>query len=255
MAAKSTKAEVSIKRIETTTLEVHVLGTTPFVCNTMSFKAQGDLVGGSVKKNKAQKETTLKHDPMQEFRDSAMRSRGDDAPTRIIFPGGGMKKAFAQAAVDIPGAAKAAIFRLAQVLEYDIPIYGVPQFFMKPVRMQGPSRTPDIRTRAIVPEWASTFHVQIVRPNLTEQNIVDLIASAGVIIGIGDGRPEKGALNMGCFEIVNEDDPRLLRIIEEGGREAQDAAFEKPAMFDHDTEQLWRWFLEEAVRREVKITL
>jgi hypothetical protein len=252
--AKKSEKEVSVLRVNTTTLELRIVGTTPLICNAMSAKVREDLLFPPKKKNQAEKQTTLKHDPMGEYRRSPYRAKGDDAPTRIVFPGGGFKAAIAQAAVDIPGAAKAQIGRLSFVEEHQIPIYGVPQMFMTVVRQAGMSKTPDVRTRAILPEWAASLSITFVRPNLTEQNIADLVASAGIIVGIGDWRPEKGKGNHGQFRLADTDDAEYERIVKSGGLVAQDAALENPTCFDIETEELWEWFQAEVQRRGFKVS-
>jgi len=249
---KQDTAEVEILRIDTTTMEVCVVGMTPLLCNSMSAKVQQELLLPATKKNRAEKETTLKHNPVQEYRNSIYRSKTQDADTLLIFPGGGMKKAIAQAAVDLPGAAKAQIGRLCKVQEIDIPVYGVPQLHMATVRQAGMGKAPDVRTRAVVPEWAAVFHVTFVSPNLTEQNVANLIAAAGLIVGIGDGRAEKGALNFGEFALVEPDDPEFLRIVKTGGRVPQEKAMETPTCYDSETEALLAWWEADSRRRGLK---
>jgi len=253
MAKKKAEAEVTILRVDTTTLGVRIVGRTPLLCNSMSAKVKQELLLPSRKKNKAEKETTLKHNPLEEFRSSIYRAREEASDTLLVFPGGGMKAAIAQAAVDIPGAAKAQIGRLAHVEEINIPVFGIPQIHMGIVRQAGMNKTPDVRTRAIVPEWACEFNVRFTRPNLTEQQIADLTASAGLIVGIGDGRPEKGKLSFGQFELVDQDDETFTRIMATGGRDAQVAAMENPACYDHETAELLEWFNAEAKRRDFKV--
>jgi hypothetical protein len=73
----------------------------------------------------------------------------------------------------------------------------------------------------------------------------NLIAAAGLLIGIGDGRQGKGYFNFGQFEVVNRNDPKFLRIIKNGGIETQDEAIAAPEMYDDgETEQLWNLYLE-----------
>lgn len=250
---KQDAAEVEVLRVDTITMQVCVVGTTPLLCNSMSAKVQQELLLPAKKKNRAEKETTLKHNPPEEYRSSIYRSNDPESGTLLVFPGGGMKKAIAQAAVDIPGAAKAQIGRLCHVQEINIPVFGLPQLHMSVVRQAGMTKTPDVRTRAIVPEWAATFGVTFVRPNLTEQSVANLIAAAGLIVGIGDGRPEKGALNFGQFQLVDANDPDFQRIVKSGGRAAQEAAMEHPTCFDAESESLLSWWEAESKRRGLRI--
>lgn len=244
---------VDIMTLTTKSLQAHIVGTSPLICNAMSQKVQQDLLLPAKKKNRAEKEGTLKHDPLAEYQRSPYRSKGDDAATRIIFPGGGFKAALAQAALDIPGAKKAEIGRLSYVTERNIPIYGIPQMYMAVVRSADMARTPDVRTRAILDEWAATVTVTFVTPNLTEQAVANLLAAAGIIVGIGDGRPQKGKLNFGQFRLASEGDPQFRRIVGTGGREAQDDALANPTCYDLETEELWSWWQAEARRRGFEV--
>lgn len=230
-----------------------IVGSSPFVCNAMSAKARRDLILPPPKKSQKEREASLKHEPLEEYRRSAYRSLGGDARTRIEFPAAGFKRAMASAALEIPGVNKAQIGRLCWAEGHHVPIYGIPQLWMSVVRSADMKRTPDVRTRAIIPEWAAVVTVSYVTPNLRAQPVANLMASAGVFIGVGDGRPEKGALSFGRFEIVDEGDERFRRIIKTGGLKAQDAALDNPTYFDVETEELMEWWRAEVKRRGFKI--
>ena len=247
--AKSEAAVIEIKRVAEEALTFCVVGVSPFVCNAMSAKVMQSLLLPSGKKNATEKATTLKHDPMAEYQRSIYRSLDDGAETRIEFPAGGWKRAMASAALELPGVKKAQIGRLCWVEGHMIPVYGVPQIYMTVVRSADIARTPDVRTRAILPEWAARVPVKFVTPNLNRQGVANLLASAGVFIGVGDGRPEKGALSFGRFKVVSEDDADFQRIVAAGGREVQDAALAEPEAFDSETAELLEWWTAEAHRR------
>ena len=107
------------------------------------------------------------------------------------------------------------------------------------------ARTPDVRTRAIVPEWAAMFTVEYVQPQLSDVSVVNLINAAGMLCGIGDGRQEKG-YGHGQFKIVSADDAEAVHafksIVAHGGREAQDAALAEPTLYDLTTQELLEWY-------------
>jgi hypothetical protein len=133
---------------------------------------------------------------------------------------------------------------------YTLPLWGVPQLYMTVVRSADIRKTPDIRTRAILPQWATIVPASFVRGKLNEQSIYNLYASAGLTCGLGDGRQEKGTMDFGSFKVVNLDDPEFLEIQATGGREAQDAALAEPTYYDADSQELLEWYAEEIVRRE-----
>ncbi len=230
-----------------------IVGTTPLLLNRLSEKARRQLLMPSPRKNQAERAGSLKHDPLEEYRSSVYRTKGDDAGTRICFPGGGVRRAIATAALDTPGATKAQVGRLVKVLEYDLEVYGVPKISCMIVRMADVKRTPDVRTRAILPKWCADLTVQFAHPVFKERAVLNLLATAGDFVGIGDGRPEKGSsLTFGCFRITTADDPEVIAIKAEGGREAQDEALESPTAYDLETEGLLTWFHEEVERRDYK---
>ena len=94
------------------------------------------------------------------------------------------------AALDLPGARKAQIGRLVQVKEGTyrdlIPIYGEPQLLMSVTRSADMNRTPDIRSRCIIPNWAAQITISFVLPTLRETAVVNLLAAAGITAGVGD---------------------------------------------------------------------
>lgn len=250
---KGATSSLDVVRVEQEAATFHIVGTSPMVCNAMSAKARRDLLMPPKRKSKSERETTLKHEPMEEYRRSAYRDVSEDGATRIVFPSAGFKRAMASAALELPGVNKAQIGRLCWAEGHEVPIYGVPQMWMAMVRSADMKRTPDVRTRAILPEWATTVTVSYVYPNLRAQAVANLMASAGVFIGVGDGRPEKGAMSFGRFEIVDEDDERYQRIVTSGARDAQDAAFDEPTFFDSETEELWEWYSAEVKRRGFEV--
>lgn len=243
---------LDIIEIQHETITLAILGRSPLIMNRMSQKAMHELLMPKGRKTAAEKAVSLKHDPMAEYRASPYTLKDDTAPTRLAMPAVAFKKAMTGIAVDIPGAKKAQVGRLAYVEGERVPIYGVPQLFMAVVRSADMNRTPDIRTRCIVPQWASSISVTFVRPLMRAQQIANLIAAAGKTTGVGDWRGEKGSGNYGQFDIVSPDDPRYLEIVASGGRTAQDAGLENPACYDDETTDLLAWFEDESQNRKLR---
>lgn len=246
---KATTAEVM--EIEKGELLFHVLGTTPLILNTMSEKARRTILEPGAKKNRAEKATTAKHDPLYEFRASAYTFSDAQRPTFIGFMASAFKAALRGAAIDIPGATKAEIGRLTYVEGDYVAIYGIPKIFMAITRSADMARTPDVRTRAILPEWACSVTISYVKPLVTQQSVINLLGAAGLIRGIGDWRPEKGSGSYGQFRLVGSNDPDYVRIVKTQGRKAQIAAFQSPECYDDETERLLEWHTAEIGRREL----
>jgi len=240
--------EVVIESLKVGIASVWVRGLTPFICNAMSEKVKRGLLFPGKKKGQAEKEQSIKHDPLLEFRGSAYRSLDiNHEPTRIVFPATGFKSALGEAALETPGAKKTQIGRLVWVDGDKLSLYGVPQMYMAVTKSADINRTPDVRTRAILPEWACQVTIKFVTPQLNAKSIIALLGRAGILIGIGDFRQGKGKGNHGQFEVCNASD--CAAIVKAGGINAQDAAFESPTFFDSETESLFTWYEEERVRR------
>jgi hypothetical protein len=246
-----TDGEIQVLKIETGSMEFCVLGRTPLILNAMSQKAKQTILLPGLKKNAAEKASTLKHSPLDEFRASAYRSKDDKSATRLLILATAFKGALRSAALDMPGAAKAQIGRLTYVNGDYVPIFGRPQLIMSVTRSADINKTPDVRTRCIVPQWACRVAVTFVKPILREQAVANLLAAAGIMRGVGDWRPEKGSGSYGQFALVDSDDADFVRIMKIGRKE-QDAALDDPECYDNETAELLSWYKAEAARRGFK---
>jgi hypothetical protein len=253
MAKSTTTIDISIMEIQRGRIDFLVLGTTPMICNAMSGKAAGELLLPSPKKNAAEKAANLKHNPLEEYRNSVYKTRGDSAPTRIYQLPTCFKKAIISAALDIPGATKSQMGRLISIIGDQIYIYGIPQLHMSIVRMADMNRTPDVRTRVILPRWAAYLTVEYTKPIIKDQAVINLLAAAGITQGIGDWRVQKGSGNYGQFSLVGTDNTEFSEIVTTGGRAAQDAALADPLTYNAETDELLSWFSVESKRRGFKI--
>jgi hypothetical protein len=233
-------------------LDCYIVGTSPLVLNRMSEKAKHELLMPKGRKSAIEKATSLKHIPIEEYRASAYTLKDTTQPTLLAHLATAFKGALRSAALDMPGAKKAQIGRLTYVEGEMIGIYGIPKLFMSIVRSADMNRTPDVRTRAIVPEWACKFRVTYVEPLIRAQAVANLLAAAGITIGVGDGRPEKGAMNYGQFRLAGKDDPEFNRLVKIGGRKAQQAALDNPVCYDDETTELLSWFDDERAKRQLK---
>lgn len=252
MAAKAKTTdttEISVLEIMQGEVSFAMVGTSPFYFNSMSFKAKQSLLLGTRKKTEADKASSLKHNPPQEFRDSVYRWLDDDHPTRLKVPAPAFKGTMGTAALVLPGTRKTEIGRLVWVTSEHVPFWGIPKLCMDIVRSADINKTPDVRTRAKVAEWAAMVTIRFVKPNLTERAIANLIAAGGVVAGVGDYRQEKGKGNFGQFRLVNLDDPEFLRLQETAGQKQQDAALRNIQCYDSDTAELLEWYHEEVTKR------
>lgn len=250
---------MAIKKAEAGTLHIDALkqgrvtlkliGNTPFYFNAMSAKAKRTLLIGGAKKTAAERKE-LKHDPETEFYDSVYRL--SDGPTLLGFPAPGVKNAMATAALETPGVTKTSVQRLIFLPEQKIKMWGKPYLKMDVVRSADMNKTPDVRTRAFLPRWCAEVDIAFVQPTLSVHSIVSLLSNAGVIVGIGDFRQEKGRGSYGTFAVAGDDLGDWQGYWDEvtqEGREVQQHALESPEMADDETAELMALLEEERARR------
>lgn len=249
--AKKTDEVDVIDIMEITSGEVSfgIIGTMPLIFNRMSEKAKRDLLMPPGRLTDAEKAARLKHDPVKEYRDSVYRNYGDASATRLCLPAPAFKGAMMTAALRLPGTTKTAIGQLTWVPGETVDVYGIPKLFMGVVRSADLKGTPDIRTRAIVQRWCCMVSVRFVQPNLTQRAIVNLMAGAGIISGVGDFRQEKGKGNYGQFRLVDLDDPEYLEIVKSAGRKVQDRALEHVECYNGESAELLEWHSAEVLRK------
>lgn len=252
MNKKQTSGEIEIMEVAMGVLEVHLVGTSPLIMNRLSNKAKHELLLPEVKKkNRAERSSVLKHDPLGEFRESVYLNRSTAEPTLFHMPSGAIRKAVAKVATYVPGSNRTEIGTLVTVPEQQINIWGVPSLYMATVRQAGMQRTPDIRTRAGFQTWATLVRLRYVKSLLNERTIGNLLGASGMLIGIGDGRTEKGTFSFGAFKVVASDDPELRQLLKAGGRKQQEQAMQAPGFFDAESQELYSWFEKEVDRREI----
>lgn len=245
-------SEIQILEVVKGTMEFCILGTSPLIMNRMSQKVWFELLAPKGKKTAVEKASSLKHDPIQEFRNSPYVIADEKAPTLLCILPTAFKRAMGTAALDTPGAKKAQIGRLVYIEGEQLPIYGIPKVFMAITRSADMNRTPDVRTRALLPEWACKLKVTFTKPILREQSIANLLAAAGFQSGVGDWRQEKGSGSYGSFKLVSEDDPDFMRILKTQGRKEQQEAMDNPVAHNDETEEMLAWFEVEIKRRGFK---
>jgi hypothetical protein len=244
--------QVQIVELTRAKIVYHIVGETPLLMNSMSVKAQRELLLPRGRKTAAEKQGSLKHDPLQEYRDSIYRAR-KGSETVLALLNTQFKAALCTAALDVPGAKKAQIGRLTSIEGGEkLALYGIPEIMCSVVRSADINKTPDIRTRCIVPRWACKVEVTYTIPVLNATVISSLFATAGYTMGVGDWRPQKGSGTFGRWKIVEANDKEYLDIIKTGGAAAQQEALDDPESYDDETDELLSWYDVEVRRRGIK---
>ncbi len=250
--AKGKSASIDVVEFDVGKVDFCILGRTPIILNRMSEKAKHELLMPKGRKTAADKARSLKHNPYEEFRDSPYTNLDKNADTYIEHLSTAFKAAIRGAGVDVPGATKAQLGRLLWVEGERVSIYGAPRLFMSVTRSADMNRTPDVRTRAIIGNWACRLTVSFIQPMLNVKTVANLLAAAGLTQGVGDWRPEKGSGNYGQFQLVEEKNKEFQAAVKVGYRE-QFAAMQNPVTYDHETDDLLTWANEEADRRGLKL--
>ena len=248
MKANTTTSTLQIDPLKQGRISVKIIGVTPMYFNAMSAKAKRSLLIGGGKKTASEKKE-IKHDPEAEFRDSVYSLK--DGPTLLGFPAPGIKNAMATAALVTDGVKKTDVQRLIFLPQEKIRIWGRPYLKMDVVRSADMNKTPDVRTRAFLPNWCAEVDIAFVSPTLNASSLVSLLANAGIVSGIGDFRQEKGKGSYGCFAAVSDPDQEAAweHLTKFEGRETQVAAMAEPEGYDEETRALWAMLRQERMRR------
>ena len=248
VATKNETAEIKVTPLRRASAKLRIIGVTPMFQNRMANKVKQGLLVGTKKKTKAER-VEIKHNPLNEFRDSM--EIVPDGPTALGLRVTAVKAAMCTAALETAGLTKTSAQRLLFMPGDHSPLYGVPQLRMDVVRSADMNRTPDVRSRAFLPMWGAEIEIQFIVPQLSVSSVVSLLCNAGVLVGVGDFRQEKGKGAFGSFRVIgeNEQDDEWDDLVANQGREAQLAAIDNPAFADRDTADLMEFFSEEVQRR------
>lgn len=248
-APKTTEtAEIQITPLKRGSVKLRIIGTQPLFQNRMANKVKEGLLVGTRKKTKAERQE-IKHDPLLEFRSSAEIVQG--GPTALGLRVVAVKAAMCTAALETAGITKTSAQRLLFMPGDFVPLYGTPQLRMDVVRSADINRTPDVRSRAFLPKWGAEIEIHYIVPQLSVTSVVTLLCNAGVLIGVGDFRQEKGKGGFGSFRVLGEGekDAEWDDLVKNHGRKAQEPALDDPDYADRDTEDLMRFYAGEVSRR------
>ncbi len=235
--------EIELEQLQRGVVTLHIVGSTPMISSAMSQKAKESLLLPEVRqrKTKAQRAVSLKHNVIEEYRESVYRA-DDPCGARITMPAACFKNAIMTAALRSAGQTKAEIGQLTWVEGSHVEIYGAPKLLMMVTRSADIAKTPDVRTRAILPEWCCSVTISFIEPNIRLKTVVNLMHIAGLVSGLGDFRQEKMKGSFGRWRLVDgPNDPDYQRIMRQGAA-VQDAALANPVAYNGETQRLWDWY-------------
>jgi hypothetical protein len=245
---KSEIADISVVPLRRATANLRIIGTTALFQNRMANKVKQGLLVGTKKKTRAER-VEIKHDPQREYRDSMEVMQ--DGPTALGLRVVAVKAAMCTAALETAGLTKSSTQRLIFMPGDLTALYGTPQLRLDVVRSADMNRTPDVRSRAYLPRWGAEVEIQFIVPQLSVTSVVTLLANAGILVGVGDFRQEKGKGAFGSFRVIGDDqeDAEWDDLVKNHAREAQLAAIREPEFADRDTADLMGFFEQEVGRR------
>lgn len=249
MAVKKAETEIHIPPLQRGEVKLRIIGQTPMFQNRMAAKVKNQLLVGGRKKTAADK-VKIKHDPLAEYRDSMERLPGDH-PTCLGLRVVALKAAMCTAALETAGITKTSAQRLLFMPGDLVPLYGTPILRMDVTRSADINRTPDVRTRAFLPKWGAEVTIQHILPQLPVYSVITLAANAGVLIGLGDYRQEKGKGAFGSFRVISADqqDDEWDDLVANHAATAQRKAIDEPEYADADTADLMEHFFAETAKR------
>ena len=250
VAAKkvSETTEITIPPLMRGITRLRIIGTTPLFQNRMTAKVKMGLLVGTKKKTAAER-VSIKHHPLEEYRDSAEQI--ESGPTALGLRVVALKAAMCTSAIETPGVTKTSAQRLLFMPGELAPLYGIPKLRMDVVRSADIARTPDIRSRCYLEKWGAEIEVHHILPQLPVTSVFTLACNAGVLIGVGDYRQEKGKGSFGTFRVITPDQPddEWDELVSYHDRSAQIAALDRPEYADKDTADLMAFYQTEVRRR------
>jgi hypothetical protein len=189
MSSKATKAEpIIIKVPEIKILKVTVVGTTPLVTHAWGKKLDA-LEAGQKEKDSgtAPKKRRKVRDPMAECKD-AMYWIGP-GQTKPAVQAVAFKRAMVGACRYVEGLDMVYARGLFFVLGDLLPLKGKWRMRTDPVRVPPKTGSADVRYRPEFPKWEVELSIQYNANLLNEQQILNLLALAGLHQGVGEMRP------------------------------------------------------------------
>lgn len=191
-----TEAQISIAKIDSETLWVPIVGTTPLIVHNFSEKSKRQMLESQQGKKKLKEP----RDPQAEYQASLYRIADVEGNDRYGFPVSGFKAATTGAArfydksISMTALRQFLFFRGIYTKadpQQLVEIFGEPEIREDVVRLSGPSKTADLRYRAMFPEWTCVLEITYVRSSIDRNSVLSLIDAGGLGCGVGEWRPEK----------------------------------------------------------------
>ncbi len=183
--------QVSLPRPNVQMVDIHLVGDSPLICHAWSKKAKEEMLAKQMKKAKTAKEAK---NPERDYQESLYHMPGGG----YGFPAVAFKSAAVDACSYIDGLTKVEARGAFHIVGDMVPILGEPQRREDMVRING--TTADIRYRGEFREWSTSFLVRLNVNVISVEQLLNLFATAGFAIGVGEWRPQRDG-SFGMFRV------------------------------------------------------
>lgn len=207
---KSTSEVVVVQPPNILNLQIAIQGTAPYVQHRFSTKTQNEMLQKHIAGGKAKnKKTTAARDIDAEYK-AAMHLTSDG---KHGIPAPAFRSAMISACRLVGfhmTRAKISVFIPATEFCVDdgtplIPIEGKPEMNQSHVRLE--TGVPSISIRPMWREWSCTVPVSYDGDQFSAGDVINLMARAGLQVGIGEGRPDSkksNGMGWGTFRVVDQ---------------------------------------------------
>ena len=182
---------IAIPKVNLQVATITLVGDSALICHKWSEKAKGEMLGKQMGKAKAAKEHK---DPEADFR-ASLYSHPDGG---YGFPNVAFKAAAVDACSHIDGVTKVEARGAFHINGEMAKLQGTPTMREDMVRIG--MGTADIRHRGEFKQWKTSLTIRFNANVLSLEQIVNLFATAGFAIGVGEWRPQKDG-SYGMFHV------------------------------------------------------
>jgi hypothetical protein len=200
--------KIDIPKVEREILELFLVGDSDLIVHRFAEKQKKQIADKQQKGVKGRKED---RDPEAEFQAARhLRPDGTDG-----FPASGVRLGAVEAVTWCSGISKKLVNGSLFVTDFDggnlMRIFSTePVCVTDTVRIGSFSnKVADLRYRPYYKDWFMKVRVVFVPSALSKEQVVNLINRAGMSIGLGDWRPQKGGVN-GMYHVANGPETKKL---------------------------------------------
>ena len=192
--SKTEVAEVRLKAPSIKVMDVELIGISTYIPHQAGEKVKADLLKRQMDKVKIRE----KRDLDTEYDDCFYRTKEG----KLYIPGPAFARSLLSVVADFDGVSGAEVKRNVRILSDECLLkHGKIEPRIDLVVLAGIGRTMDVRKRPYIHDWKTTVKVQFNADKFSPSEILTLFQAAGMCVGVGDWRPEKGG-NHGMWRIA-----------------------------------------------------